>query len=178
MYVINRLEALEVVSLGLAPGSNSGILDDAASISRGHIRLGDCWAELEKCYTEAVKVLLRHRLTWSVGDEEREKELWRVRGQGTILPSWESGEIALWPLRLPRLRKFVSLDEETTSIVEHLERTIADMAPRWTKTDIATWELDDDRSREIAHVVDSRPDIPSHLMDVLLEVQGVSTIVP
>jgi len=140
---MNRLEALEVISFQLAPSSNSGILDDAAIISRGHIRLGDCWAEVEKCYTEAVKVLLRHRHAWSGGDEHHEEELRRARGDPT--PPWHE-ENARRPVRLPRLRKFVSHDEKTTSIVEHLEKTIADMAPGWTKTDVATWELNEDWS--------------------------------
>lgn len=133
---MNRLEALEVISFQLAPSSNSGILDDAAIISRGHIRLGDCWAEVEKCYTEAVKVLLRHRRTWSGEDERHEMELGRSRA--AVVP-------------LQRLRKFVSYDEKTTSIVEHLEKTIADMAPHWTKTVDATWVLDEDRMREIQY---------------------------
>jgi len=138
--VINRLEALEVISFQLAPSSNSGILDDAAIISRGHIRLGDCWAEVEKCYTEAVKVLLRHRLTWSGEDVRHEMELGRSRT--AVVPSVL--ESAQWPVPIQRLRKFVSHDEKTTSIVEHLEKTIADMALGWTKTDVATWELNED----------------------------------
>jgi len=156
--MINRLEALEVISFQLAPSSNSGILDDAAIISRGHIRLGDCWAEVEKCYTEAVKVLLRHRHAWSGEDDRHEMELGMTelrRSRGSVVPPVL--ESAQWLVPSQRLRKFVSHDEKTTSIVEHLEKTIAGMAPRWTKADVATWELNEDWSREIAHVVEPRP---------------------
>ena len=165
MYVMNRLEALEVVSFQLAPSPDSGILDDPALISRGHIRLGDCWAEVEKCYIEAVKVLLRHRRTWSGEDERHEMELRGARGP--VSPSVM--ESAQWPVPLQRLRKFVSLDEKTTSIVEHLEKTIADLAPGWKKTDVASWELDQDPSRETSHKMSLYPNLEPEYIDALIE---------
>ena len=55
---IAEFKALMHLRLKLAPDRKSNLLDDEATVSRGNLRLSDCWQELERCYEAFMGRLL------------------------------------------------------------------------------------------------------------------------
>lgn len=120
LRILARLYNLRRVAFQLAPAASSGILDDTALISHGHLRLRDCWMEVERGYTEAVRVLL--------GDDDFEL---RIRVEEPTK-------------QLPALKEFTSHDCDTPVIRDDLEKLFRRDAVAWMSAGVGRWTLSDD----------------------------------
>jgi hypothetical protein len=116
-----RLKTLKSIAFQLAPATDSGMLDNTALISHGHLRLRDCWMEVERGYTEAVRVLLGNEMT-------------EVNGTLEDIPGMQERA-------LPSLTAFTSYDCHTTSIREDLERVFQHSMPGWKSAEVGQWVL-------------------------------------
>jgi hypothetical protein len=118
-----RLKTLSSIAFQMAPATDSGILDDTAMISHGHLRLRDCWMEVERGYTEAVRVLLGNRML-------------EINGILEEIPGMEEKA-------LPLLREFASHDYDTEVIKDDLEKVFQQSVPDWESAGVGRWVLSD-----------------------------------
>ena len=108
---IGGFKALMHLRVKLAPDKESKLLSDDERVSRGNLRLQDCWQELEKCYEALMTRLLSEQsangltilqrfttLDYQNPWLEEKLDSWRYE----LLPEWEKVSDGSWIPKVPR----------------------------------------------------------------------------